>query len=361
MTRHGLVLGKFYPPHGGHVLLIRTAAEQSDQVTVLVLAYPSESLAVDSRVAWLRAELADSAHVTVVGGIDPHPVDYDDPAVWDAHMVEFRRVLAHATSEPVTTVFTSEGYGPELARRFDAVHVAVDVNRSRVPVSGTAVRANPLAHWSELPGSVRGGLAKRVVVIGAESTGTTTMTELLAETLRQRGGAFAMTRSVPEYGRLRTIEKLAEARRAATFAGRAGPTMADLDWPSSEFVEIADEQNRLEDEAAIAGGPVLLCDTDAFATAIWHERYCGDRSADVEARGRMHPLYLVTHHDGVPFEQDGLRDGEHLRPWMTTRIEEELAATGRRSVVLTGSLDMRLAVALDAVDTLVAEGWKELR
>ena len=56
------------------------------------------------------------------------------------------------------------------------------------------------------------------------------------------------------------------------------------------------------------------------ATAIWEERYLGQRPAEVRAAARWPDLYLLTDHDGVPFEQDGLRDGEHLREWMTGRF-----------------------------------------
>ena len=36
-TPHGLVIGKFYPPHAGHHLLVHAAGAASDRVTVLVL------------------------------------------------------------------------------------------------------------------------------------------------------------------------------------------------------------------------------------------------------------------------------------------------------------------------------------
>ena len=123
-------------------------------------------------------------------------------------------------------------------------------------------------------------------------------------------------------------------------------------------MEIARHQNELEDLAARRGGPVLVCDTDAFATGIWCERYLGAPSAGVDAIARRHPLYLLTHHDGVPFEQDGIRDGESIRDWMTGRFEEALAATGRRTVVLRGSVDERIATGLAAIDELVDSHWR---
>lgn len=59
-------------------------------------------------------------------------------------------------------VFSSEAYGEELARRFDAMPVRVDLDRRGVPVSGTAVRADPVAHWRWLSPAVRAWLVRRV-------------------------------------------------------------------------------------------------------------------------------------------------------------------------------------------------------
>ncbi len=40
----GLVIGKFYPPHRGHKLLIDAAIAQSDQAVVIVCAKPTDTI-----------------------------------------------------------------------------------------------------------------------------------------------------------------------------------------------------------------------------------------------------------------------------------------------------------------------------
>ncbi|MGW0702506.1 AAA family ATPase [Streptomyces sp. NPDC002867] len=342
--RHGLVLGKFYPPHAGHHHLVRTAAGRCDRLTVLVCAASVESVPLADRVAWMREVHPD---VRVVGAVDDIPVDVTDPAVWDAHMAVFRT----AVPEPVDAVFTSEAYGDELGRRFGAASVCVDPDRLRHPVSGTAVRKDPVGCWDFLEAPVRAAFARRVVVVGAESTGTTTMAEALAEHYRARGGVWARTRYVPEYGR-----EFSERKLAALRAVRPGADWPDVVFASEEFPLIARRQAELEEEAARSGSPVLFCDTDAFATTIWHERYLGE-PYPVAPEPRTQHLWLLTDHESVAFEDDGLRDGEHLRPWMTGRFREELARTGRRTVELTGPHEQRLARAVAAVDTLIGEGW----
>ncbi|MEU6488283.1 AAA family ATPase [Streptomyces sp. NPDC046887] len=340
---HGLVLGKFYPPHAGHHHLVRTAAERCERLTVLVCAASVESVPLADRVAWMR-----EAHpgVRVVGAVDDHPVDLLDPAVWDAHMA----VFTGAVPEPVDAVFSSEAYGDELARRFGAAHVPVDPDRTAYPVSGTAVRKDPVGNWAFLSAPVRAALTRRVVVLGAESTGTTTLANALAAHYRARGGVWADTGYVAEYGREYSEHKLAEAR-----AARPGADWSEVAFASAEFPVIAREQAAREQTAARAGSPVLFCDTDAFATTIWHERYMGG-AYPAEPEPRTQHLWILTDHTGVPFEDDGLRDGEHLRPWMTGRFRAELARTGRRTVEVTGPHEHRLATAVAAVDALLAEG-----
>ncbi|MBC9715279.1 AAA family ATPase [Streptomyces sp. TRM66268-LWL] len=344
MHGHGLVLGKFYPPHAGHHHLVRTAAARCERLTVLVCAASVESVSLEDRVAWMREVHPD---VTVVGAVDDIPVDLHDPEVWAAHMAVFRA----AVPDEVDAVFTSEAYGDELARRFGARHECVDVSRSRFPVSGTAVRKDPVGNWEFLAGPVRAALARRVVVLGAESTGTTTMARALTEHYRARGGVWAGTRCVDEYGRDFSERKLAEL-----WAVRPGAEWAEVSFSSAEFPVIAREQRRREDAAARLGSPVLFCDTDAFATTIWHERYMGGPYPAAPEPAGQH-LWLLTDHEGVAFEDDGLREGEELRPWMTARFRSELVRTGRDFRVLTGAHDDRLARAVAAVDELLGAGW----
>jgi NadR type nicotinamide-nucleotide adenylyltransferase len=358
---HGLVIGKFYPPHAGHHFLIRTAADAARRVTVVVMAADVESIPLSERVRWLREAYADRPHVAVTGVVDNLEVDYGSDSAWAGHVALMREGLANGPhAAPVDAVFTSEPYGAELARRFDAADVRLDTGRETFAVSGTKVRDDPIAFWDMLEPPVRGWFARRVVVVGAESSGTTTLSRDLSEALRARGGPHALTRWVPEYGRELTVVKLALARVHAVRSGAPEPTVFDLDWSDADFEEVAGRQCADEDRAARSGGPVLVCDTDALATTVWQERYLGRATDTVHAlAARMPPrdLYILTDHEDVPFHDDGLRDGEHLRPWMTCRFREVLADSGVDWLEARGDRETRLREALKAVDRLSAGGW----
>jgi HTH-type transcriptional repressor of NAD biosynthesis genes len=367
------VIGKFYPPHAGHHHLVESAAARCERLSVLVMAAPQESIPLAERVAWRRAAHADEPGVRIVGVTNDVRVDYDDPHIWAAHValmeaaIAADTVLAGAPPEAATVdaVFSSEPYGEELARRMGARHVPVDPARAAFPVSGTAVRADVPGLWERLRPATRAGLALRVVVLGAESTGTTTLARELAERLRERGGVWAGTAWVPGYGREYTAGRLAAARAQAARAGRPAPGTADLVWTPEDFDAIARRQIELEDAAAAAGGPLLVCDTDALATAVRFTRYLGGPARErrhpvVEALAgaRRHPLYLLTDPDGVEFEQDGPGDGESVRAWMTAEFAARLDERGATWLRLTGGPQQRLAAALAACDDLIAAGWR---
>jgi NadR type nicotinamide-nucleotide adenylyltransferase len=320
--RTGLVIGKFYPPHRGHHFLIATASAQCERLIVLVPWSVDQVLAADCRVACLR-EMHPEAEVRAIDDAVPS----DDSVGWAAYTL---RVLGFAPD----AVFTSEDYGEAYARALGSRHVSVDRARTTVPCSGTMIRADPVGHLEWLSPFMRAVYVRRVCVLGAESTGTTTLAEALTR--------HYQTECVPEYG-----------REYCALKWKDGYTS---DWRTEEFVHIAETQARREDAAARVANRVLIADTDAFTTGLWHERYMGARSAAVDAIGaeRRADLYLLTG-DEIPFVQDGLRDGEHVRHAMNAAFDRALRDTGRRFVLLRGAHEGRLAEAVRHVDALLRE------
>jgi len=288
-----------------------------------------ESIPLQDRAAWIREEHPE---VRVVAAMDEAEMDFQSSAAWDEHMAIINSLLDNA----VDAVFTSDPYGEELAARLQARWCRVDPGRVSMPVSGTAIRADVPGHWWALGGGARSWFTRRVVVLGAESTGTTTLARALSEHYR--------TSWVPEFGR-----EWSELR----------PGGLSTPWQSVEFDLVAREQIRRQDAAArVVPRPLLICDTDVLATSVWHERYMGQRSSSVEgmAKGQVPDLYLLTDCD-IPFVQDGMRDGEHLRESMTGRFREVLATQPAPWVEIRGSRAVRMERAVAAVDQLIARGW----
>jgi NadR type nicotinamide-nucleotide adenylyltransferase len=356
---HGLVVGKFYPPHRGHRFLIERAAALCARVTVLVMAAGSETLPLEDRVAWLQASCAGLPAVTVAGVCCDVPVDFGSETIWAAQVALMRAALEGNGGPPVDAVVSSEPYGDELAARFGAKHICVDPGRTTVPMSASHIRADMAGCWDDLLAPARAGLAVRVVVVGAESTGTSTVAASLAEEYRRRGGVWARTRCVTEAGRDYTVTKWQQAQADAAAAGRPDPPLEELEWTPTDFDALAAEQTRRENQAAAAGSPLLVCDTDAFATSVWERRYLDRRARSLQPWATTnlprHDVYLLTSHDGVPWHDDGLREGDlETRAAMTGWFAHALTAAGHSWVLLTGNISERLALAVRVTDSMLA-------
>ncbi|HET9058473.1 MAG TPA: AAA family ATPase [Acidimicrobiales bacterium] len=318
------VFGKFWPLHVGHLRLISEAVAQADRVLVVV-DDGDEDVPVSTRVAWLSEEFP-TAEVTTAPDLCGHDTTECTDGCSEAYASWL--VGAHGGTD---AVFSAEPYGDRLASYLGAASVRIDRQHPRA--AGREIRSDPAAHWDLLSAPARAWYCRRVVVVGAESTGTTTLAADLAEHI---GTIWA-----PEYGRQFSLEH-----------------GLDHPWTTEDFTVIAREQASLEDSAARRSSPVLVCDTDVLATSVWHERYMGRRSPVVElmAASRRPHLYILTAND-IPFVQDGLRDGEHLRGWMTERFREVLAGTRVPWIEVRGDRHERVEQAVRAIEERLGESW----
>ena len=320
----GMVLGKFLPPHAGHLHLVQAAAAQVDRLYVLVGTLAREPIPGALRHAWMRALCPSNAvvvHVTDENPQEPH----EHPDFWEMWTGTVRR----ACPEPLDVVFSSEDYGDELARRLGARHMCVDRGRATVPVSGTAIRRRPAGCWDHIPPLIRPWFVKRVVLTGAESTGKTTMAARLA--------AHYGTTWIPEFARGHI------ALRGNSFG-------------VEDMVPIAEGQAALEAEATLRARRVLICDTDAAVTGVYSEQYFGVVPPRVQALADARPadLHLLFHPD-VPWVADPQRDMATLRPRMHERFRASLEGRGLSWTDVRGTWDERFAACTGAIDALLEE------
>lgn len=127
---------------------------------------------------------------------------------------------------------------------------------------------------------------KKIVVIGPESTGKSTLSAALAEELG--------TVWVPEYAR-EYLENL------------------DRPYEQQDLLKIAKGQLELEDKLAVKANNLLICDTDLHVIQVWcHARYnSSHRFITENIAARKYDMYLLTNIDTI-WEDDPLR--EHPLP-----------------------------------------------
>jgi NadR type nicotinamide-nucleotide adenylyltransferase len=322
----GLVIGKFYPFHHGHQFLIETALKNSEHLTVILCQTDRYKIPPEIRAAWIKKTFP---------GLEVKILHHD--TALDSNSTAMSKIWARLTVKFLgyspDAVFTSENYGDPYASFMGAKHVLVDLARKKVPISATKIRSNIGRYWDFLPPSTQNYYVQKVVVLGAESTGTTTLAKDLA--------AHYQTVWAPEYGRL-------------YYEGQMSASNSDA-WRTDEFVHIAKAQNRLE-EALVkkTNHGLLICDTDAFATTLWHERYLGKSSRRVEQSVKKEKplLYILTDID-IPFVQDGTRDGEHLRTWMHQRFLVKLKQKKLNYFIASGTRKQRLAFCIKKINQIL--------
>ena len=334
--RTGLVVGKFAPLHRGHVKVIEAAIATCDRV--VIISYSSREFPgcdAASREGWLAATFPCATRLVVttewlagLGGRGGLPARLPgDDAPDDVHRDFVARLCDAVLGVSIDAVFTSEAYGPGLAawltryrQAHDStvpatVHVGVDPGRREHPVSGTALREDPWGHWAYLPAPVARSLVKRVVFLGGESTGKSTMARRMA--------AQFETDYVAEYGR-----ELWEAR--------GGNRAYD------DLLAIATEQLRRESAGRDGARAFLFCDTSPLTT-LFYSRHLFSRAEPLleELATRAYDHVFLCEAD-FAFEQDGTRSGVEFQALQQDWYRRELKARGVAFHSLGGSVAERI-------------------
>jgi HTH-type transcriptional regulator, transcriptional repressor of NAD biosynthesis genes len=313
--KYGFLLGKFMPPHEGHLYLVREAKKQVEHLTVLVCTLSREPIPGELRYEWMKmlAPYANVIHVTE--DVPSYPHEHPD---FDAIWTDLLRRYIHPETE---VVFSAEPYGNDIATWLSIDHIRLD----RVyGTSGTNIRTAPFANWKYIPAPVRPYYARRIVLTGPESTGKTWMARKLAEHFN--------TAWVAEYGR-------------EHFELKNGRLTID------DISQIAEIQLKREDEAARQANRILFCDTDLIVTQVWSEIYfgrCPQWIVDVNHE-RKYDLFLLMDID-IPWEDDGTREFPHLRELHFQRLKDELAVRRLNYVIISGQGEHRLRNAIEAVE-----------
>jgi NadR type nicotinamide-nucleotide adenylyltransferase len=172
-------------------------------------------------------------------------------------------------------------------------------------------------------------IARKVVLIGSECTGKTT---LAAELARHYGAMW-----LPEY-----VRGYAESKGAPLDAGDVEP--------------IARGQIAVQDAALERARQLVLLDTDLLSTVVYAEHYygsCPEWISDL-AMARRGDLYLLCDID-MPWTADPQRDRPDSREAMQALFHRALISRGLRFVAVRGDRLERFRTARVTIDALVAE------
>lgn len=242
----------------------------------------------------------------------------DDPKFTRLHDEFLTKLLA---GKSVTHFYSSEFYGDHVSKALGAVDRRVDVDRHRVPISGSQLRENPFLHREYLDPVVYRDLITKVVFLGAPSTGKTTITRELADRHK--------TVWMPEYGR--EYWDVRQENRRLTL---------------EQLVEIAVEHRRREDTMLFEADRFLFVDTDATTTRQFSLYYHGKAHAALQKLAdeavRRYDLFFLCQPD-IPYDDTADRSGEVHREVFHRQVEADLICRQTPFIRLYGNLDSRLS------------------
>jgi NadR type nicotinamide-nucleotide adenylyltransferase len=167
----------------------------------------------------------------------------------------------------------------------------------------------------------------KVCLIGADSTGKTTLAENLA---RHYGTVW-----VPECAR-------------DFIESRGGQFSFD------DMIKIVECQLTAEAQGTREAKRLIFCDGSALANCVWSDRYFGRRHPRVVelANTSQYDLFLYSRVD-VPCETDPLRNSLEWREWLDRGFQKELQHRNCNYVSIEGSWQERFQMAVRCVDELI--------
>lgn len=179
----------------------------------------------------------------------------------------------------------------------------------------------------KINGTQPNGRLRKVVVVGPESTGKTTLSQALARHFH--------TLWVPEYAR----EYLDGLNRP---------------YRETDLLAIAQGQIAFEEQLAQDANGLLICDTDLLVLKVWSMAKFGRCHQFIldNITTRNCDLYLLTGTD-VPWESDPQREHPKRRDELWTLYQNELNSLGANYAEISGNPVRRLKQAISLVADLV--------
>lgn len=316
-NKTGLVLGKFMPLHAGHLALIDFGLKYCDRLIVLICSSDKEEIVGEVRVNWLNQIANDNSRLQI------EHLHYNEDHLPNTS-VSSREVSKLWTSKigelfpQLDILFSSEPYGDYMAEFLGIEHICFDIERSRVKISASSILKDPFGNWDLIAEPARPFFVKKIVLLGSESTGKSTLAERMAKEFN--------TIHVPEMAR-DIIEKTKEV-------------------VYDDLIKIATLHAQTILDFTMKANRLLVCDTDVNITASYSEYLFKHPLVvpDWIKQANKADLYIFLETD-CPFVQDGTRLSEEERNDLSKHHKEHLTNAGINYHVIAGNWDERFEQA----------------
>lgn len=328
LYKAGMFGGSFDPLHIAHVnCIIEAASECENLYVVLSFSRERDSVPMEIRYRWLVGLFRHMSNVNVILLEDDavSKEEYDTEDYW----IRGRDAVLEQIGSNVDVVYCGSDY--QESNHYENLYNCPVryFDRNRIPVSSTKIRENPLSLWNWLPDICKPYYTRKVLFVGGESTGKSTIVQNLAI-------AYG-TNFVKEVG------------REVCWNAAQEDTMLEED-----FHEILIRHKAREIECLKHSNRILFIDTDALTT-LW---YSGFLLTDPEEVMRTTVLAdainMINSYDlvffmepTVPFVQDGTRNDQIAadREKYSNQIKSILDSRGVQYICLSGDYAERFCRA----------------
>ncbi|GAA0855674.1 AAA family ATPase [Aliiglaciecola litoralis] len=332
MAKCGFTLGKFAPFHKGHEWMMCKALEVVDELVVVI--YRCDELphiSLSTRANWIRKRFPQ---VTV---LEAHNGPKDQG--YSQHVIEIQNqfLTQFLKDYKFNYFFSSEAYGDHVAKALDSEDFRIDMQRAKIPISATQIRADLFHHRRFLSEEVYKDLIRKIVFLGAPSTGKSTLCKALADKYN--------TLWVEEYGR--------EYWQAHQVNRRLTP---------EQLLHIGQSQVALEEERLAEANQFLFCDTNAFTT--WHFALHYHDSALPELQRLAQQSWLrydlvVLCEEDIPYDDTWERSGDANRHEFQTFLKAYMHEHNKPYLLVSGTLEQRMAKVEEKLAQMSLQACKD--
>ncbi len=323
---NGFTFGKFLPFHLGHVALIKFAQKRCTNLTVLVCASDKESISGATRVQWIENEFKHLPCIKV------QLFQYSESFLTNTSHAS--KVVSKQWSDQfklifpdANVVFTSEKYGEYVADYMNIQHVPFDPDRVQTPISSSLILKNLKEKWKFLSFGAKSHFIKKIVILGTESTGKSTLAGQLAQHYR--------CSLVEETGRV-----LVEHSNLCTL---------------KDLINIAQQHTQaIKRSIEESFGPLLILDTNIITTQSYADFLFQTKlSTTVEQEAaNAGDVYLYLNND-CPYHQDGTRLNVKMRNKLHWSQLDYLEKRNIPYCLISGSWENRMDRSVQIIDKLM--------
>lgn len=327
------VFGKFLPFHKGHEAMINFALTKCDFLTVLVCCSDKERIPDTLRKGWIEKAFEKEKNIEI------RTFNYLESELpnTSTSSESVSKVWADVFKKQLpdhSLLITSEEYGNYVAAFMNVQHIAFDIPKKLFPVSATAIRNDIFNNWQYVPDSVKPDLLLKVVILGTECTGKTTLTEKLAK--------YFNCSFVSEAGR-----DIIANSNIFTF---------------DDLYLVAKEHAKRIEKSILADSPLVIIDTDIHTTKSY-SLFTFEKELEISTdiyNSNKADLYLYLNND-VEYLQDGTRLSEVERNLLDFSHRKVLKDHNIEIIEITGDWDERFEKAVEHINKLNATNRKKHR